>query len=100
MMGGSNSIKVVSHTRTPNIYGKTRPLDKPYKIFSSQLRPYTDWEWRVLKAYQNPEQEARNPYARWFCAVRSPMTFGSWDYGDTYVADIPGAERGSREEWQ
>jgi hypothetical protein len=63
--------------------GKARPVDKPYKIFQSD-----GWEWRVLKAYQTPEKEKTNQYARWYCAVKSPFTFGSWEYGDTYIADI------------
>ena len=47
-----------------------------------------DWIWKVLKKYQNPEQEAKNPYARWMCAVQSPYTYGGWDYGDVYVNEI------------
>ena len=43
---------------------------------------------RVLKKYQNAENEAKNEYARWFCAVKSDMTYGSFELGDTYVADI------------
>jgi len=66
-----------------NECGKTRKLDNPYEIWVMG-----DWEWRVLKKYQSPEKEQQNPYARWFCAVKSPMTFGSWDYGDTYIKDI------------
>jgi hypothetical protein len=33
-------------------------------------------------------KEAANPYARWFVAVKSPDTYGSWEYGDTYVSEI------------
>ena len=68
-----------------NLAGKTRPVDKPYEIWEA-----SDWEWRVLKKYQAPEAEAKNPYARWFVAAKSPFTFGSWEYGDTYVTDITG----------
>lgn len=66
-----------------NTCAKTRKVDQPYEIWRNG-----DWEWRVLKKYQQPEKEAQNPYARWFCAVKSPMTYGSWEYGDTYVADV------------
>lgn len=66
-----------------NPCGKSRPVDNPYEIWQAG-----DWEWRVLKKYQTPENEAKNPYARWFCAVKSPMTYGSWDMGDTYVNDV------------
>ena len=44
--------------------------------------------WKVLKKYQNAENEAKNDYARWFCAVKSDMTYGSFELGDTYVSDI------------
>jgi hypothetical protein len=67
-----------------NKMGKQRPVDKPYMIFAND----SGWEWRVLKCYQTPDKEEGNPYARWFCAVKSPFTFGSWEYGDTYVKDV------------
>jgi hypothetical protein len=67
-----------------NPYGKTVPVNKPHAVYREG-----DWEWRVLKTYQSAEKEKGNPYARWFCAVKSPMTMGSYDMGDTYVKDIP-----------
>lgn len=67
-----------------NAMGKTRKVDNPYMIYQAE----GGWEWRVLKAYQTPEKELSNPYARWFCAVKSPFTYGSWEYGDTYCKDI------------
>jgi hypothetical protein len=72
-----------------NLHGKTREVSNPYLIIVQG-----DWEWRVLKRYQSAENETKNPYAVWFCAVQSPNTFGSWDYGDTYISDIPGAVAG------
>lgn len=66
-----------------NKCGKTRDVEQPYEIWRNG-----DWEWRVLKKYQTPEKEEKNEYARWFCAVKSPMTYGSWEYGDTYVKDV------------
>jgi len=68
-----------------NECAKTRDKDEPYEIWKSFDG---SWEWRVLKKYQTPENEAKNPYARWFCAVKSPMTYGSYELGDTYVKDI------------
>jgi len=65
---------------------KTRKVDQPYEIYHSNRLP--GWEWRVLKKYQAEEAETKNPYARWYCAVKSPMTYGSWEYGDSYVKDI------------
>ena len=42
----------------------------------------------VLKKYQNAENEAKNPYARWFCAVKSNFTYGEFELGDVYVSEI------------
>ena len=64
---------------------KTRPVGNPYEIWKSLDG---SWEWRVLKKWQKPSKEKQNPYARWFCAVQSPMTYGSLDYCDTYVRDV------------
>lgn len=65
-----------------NECAKTRKVDDPYEIWVS---PTLGWEWRVLKKWQADDDKE---YARWFCAVKSPMTYGSWEYGDTYVSDI------------
>lgn len=63
-----------------NLMGKTRPVNDPYRVFRAG-----DWEWRVLKAYSADESK---PFARWFCAVKSPMTFGSYDLGDVYISEV------------
>ena len=68
-----------------NECGKTRKVDNPYEVWK-----YGDWEWRVLKKWQTPDKEKTNQYARWFCAVKSPMTYGGYEYGDVYVRDITG----------
>lgn len=83
-----------------NPWAKIVMVERPYKVFTSSSPIPThpgNWEWRVLKAYQTPEKEKLNPYARWFCAVRSPYTGGEWEYGDEYIRDIPGAIPGMRE---
>ena len=67
--------------------GKTRPVDNPYEIWEAELADGI-WTWRVLKKWQKLSKEIQNPYARWFCAVKSPSTYGSWEYGDTYVRDV------------
>jgi len=72
-----------------NLHGKARTVDNPYHIIVQG-----DWEWRVLKRYQSPDAERANPYARWFVAVKSPLTYGSWEYGDTYISEIPTAYAG------
>ena len=66
-----------------NPCGKTRDVNDPYEVWRSG-----NWEWRVLKKYQTPEREKENPYARWFCGVKSPFTYGSFEMGDVYVKDI------------
>jgi len=87
---------------TKNECGKTRKVNEPYEVYRG-YGPMTGWEWRVLKKYQTPEREAKNQYARWFCAVKSPMTFGSYDLGDTYVTDVKNGfsepYKGAIEEW-
>lgn len=70
--------------KSSNSAAKMRKVEDPYEVWQSQ----DGWEWRVLKKYQSPEKEASNPFARWMCAVKSPFTFGSWEYGDTYVKDV------------
>ena len=73
---------------------KTRPVSNPYETYVDPALP--GWEWRVLKHYQNPIQEEKNPYARVFCAVKSPFTFGSWEYGDTYIKELGKQKRPSQ----
>jgi hypothetical protein len=67
-----------------NECNKTRSLDDPYEVWTG----LAGFEWRVLKKYQNPENEAKNPYARWYCAVKSNFTYGEFEYGDVYVSEI------------
>ena len=74
-----------------------RKVNEPYEIWRATGTELGDIEWRVLKKYQTPEQEAKNPYARWMVAAKSDATFGSYDMGDTYIRDIIGA--GGRLVW-
>lgn len=62
--------------------GKTVKVDNPYEIWENKQ---AGWEWRVLKKWQIDDDK---PYARWFVAVKSPYTYGNWEYGDEYVAEI------------
>ena len=62
---------------------KMRDLDNPYMTYEGR-----GFEWRVLKRYQKPANEAKNEFARWLVAARSPMTYGEWEIGDTYISDI------------
>jgi len=72
--------------REKNLCGKMRTIDDPYQTYRSK----DGWEWRVLKKYQSPSNESGNKFARWYCGVKSPFTFGSWEYGDVYITDIQG----------
>lgn len=76
-----------------NQQAKLRNVDHPYATFIGD-GSLKDWEWRVLKRYKSPEREREDQYARWLCAVRSPMTWGQWEYGDVYIRDVPGAVPG------
>lgn len=61
---------------------KQRHPSNPYEVWTAG-----DWQWLVLKKYQTPENEKKNPYARWYCLVITPMC-PDGEYGDTYVKDI------------
>ena len=67
-----------------NPFGKTRSENMPYATICSQ-----GWKWKVLKTYKHPDNEKKDPNARWFVSATSPhMPNGSYEMGDTYVADI------------
>mgnify|MGYP003152160276 FL=1 len=67
---------------TINLYGITRDVTNPYAIYVQG-----DFEVRVLKTYQFPRNEDKRnggKYARWFTAIKSGATHGSFDMGDMY----------------
>jgi len=59
-------------------------LGKPIEVWESADG---SWKWEVYKKYQKPEGEAKNPYARWFCKVKSPFV-PQGELGDVYIKDI------------
>jgi hypothetical protein len=61
---------------------KRRPVNNPYEVW---IHPCADWEWRVLKTWQNDDTK---PFARWHCAVKTPYTGDRYDMGDVYVSEI------------
>ena len=76
---------------TKNECAKTRKVTDPYEIWKCRMEigfEGLNIEYRVLKKYQASKGEAENPFARWYTAAKSEATFGSWEYGDTYVRDI------------
>jgi len=67
----------------PNPFAKIRKNGQPYAIY--RLGGVT---WHVLKTYKQPSSESKDPYARWFVAAKSAATFGGFDMGDTYAAEV------------
>ncbi len=74
------TTKKATPPKTKNACAKMRKIDQPYEIWKAG-----DWEWRVLKKWQANDEQ---PYARWFCAVKSDFTYGKYEYGDVYAAEI------------
>lgn len=72
-----------------NLCGKTRKTNQPYEIWLGRnLGDMGTVQWRVLKKYQAPEAEEKNEYARWFLATRSACTYGTFELGDGYCAEV------------
>ena len=69
-----------------NLLGKSRKQDNPYAVFKG-YGPFGETEMLLLKTYQIPTKERENVYARWFVAVKTPMTYGSYDMGDSYIRE-------------
>jgi len=68
-----------------NPFGKTRTQDNPYAVY----RGGNGFIWKVLKTYKVKKNEDKDRYAAWFVAATSDMMHGgSYEMGDTYVADI------------
>jgi hypothetical protein len=62
-----------------NLAGKARKLDNPYAEWTD---PATGRQFKLLKSWQADNSKE---YGRWFMAVKSENTFGSFEYGDEYV---------------
>lgn len=74
--------------RTTNPMGKDNP--RGYIIIHG-TGAYEGWTWTIRKLYKNPANSLLDPFARAFCAVKSPCTYGPiGDLSDTYINDIPG----------
>lgn len=70
-------------TRIPNHCAKRVTPEEAYAVYSDGYT--THW---VLKKYKNPLEEEKDLYAKWYVASKSPGTLGSYEYGDTYAANI------------
>ena len=66
-----------------NPLGKGRDVESPYAIFKAG-----DFEIRVLKTYKLAKNEPGDKNAKWYTVAKSPMTYGSWEYGDTYRKEV------------
>ena len=74
-----------------NPCSKTRELNNPYEVWKCKMQlgfDVLEIEYRILKKYKSPENEAKDPSARWLTAAKSDATFGNWEYGDMYAKDI------------
>lgn len=71
--------------REPNPCAVERKKENAYEYWAT---PDGSWVWCVLKKWKSPTNEAKDKYARWMCAVQSPLNYPSWDYGDVYAAEI------------
>ena len=69
-----------------NLLGKSRPVQDPYAIFEG-MGPFGNTEMRLIKTYQVPANENKNQYAKWMVAVKTDMTHGSYDMGDSYIRE-------------
>lgn len=65
-----------------NECAKTVTRENAYEVWQAGT-----WTWFVKKKYQSPEAEAKNPYARWFCDVVTPMC-PDGELGDVYLSEI------------
>ncbi len=63
---------------------KRVPPEQAYEVWQSYDE---SWTYFVLKKYQTPEKEEANPYARWYCMVKSPAT-PKGEFGDVYVSTV------------
>ena len=89
---------------TKNQFGKSTKIDNAYATYRVE-NPINGmyFVWKILKTYQAKGNEDKNKHARWFVACKSPMTHGSWDYGDTYIKDIMSVQPNlvhATNEWQ
>ena len=80
-----------------NECSKTRRVTDHYEIWECRMDmgfvDIINIEYRVLKKYKSPKGEAEDPFARWYTAAKSEATYGSWEYGDTYIRDIVSSGR-------
>ena len=70
---------------TTNLCAKKVTPETAYEVWQSYDGT---WTYFVLKKYQSPEKEAQNPYAQWYCLVKSPTT-PSGEFGEEHSLVFP-----------
>ena len=87
-----------------NPFSKSVKEDKAYATYRVENPANGMYlEWKVLKTYKVKVNEDKDQYARWFCAVKSPMTDDSWELGDVYrkeIEDIGAVLIDATDEWR
>ena len=68
-----------------NPCAKTVKPEAAYEVWTDESG---QWLWFVLKKYKTEENTLKDPYARYYCAVQSPMTHGRFEYGDVYATEV------------
>jgi hypothetical protein len=71
-------------SKEKNLMGKGRPKENPYATFKG-FGPFGDTTVHLLKSYQMPSKELKNPFAKWFVAIKTDEAYGEWDEGDSYL---------------
>ena len=62
--------------------------NKPIEVYAT---PDKSWVWLVMKHYQKPKNELKNPFARVMCRVLSPIVgYDTGESGDVYLKEILG----------
>jgi hypothetical protein len=66
-----------------NWFAKSKKMPESYAVVESG-----GWSWHILKLYKSLENSRKDPYARAFCLVKSPIV-PDGEYGDVYLKEIP-----------
>lgn len=88
------ACEITMDTLNINTCKKERKVDNPYITYelTKEHEIYgTNAEFRVLKCWNSPKalkELTSSNLARIMTAVKSDATYGSWEYGDMYFADL------------
>lgn len=66
-----------------NLCMMTRPAERPYEVWRNK----NGCTWLVLKKYQPPDMDKKDPIARWYCKVITPGV-PEGELTDVYVRDV------------